>query len=793
MLVTSSRCVSRRVEAGRTTAVSVRVLQPERAPRAIAVLSPLLGGTYHSRVMIGIVRAAAARGVPVVGVQTVDTARAPFPGAEPGGDDCSQRMAWSEILGAVVLVDPVHPQYLRGLIAAGIPVVTVAHEVPGLTCPVLSGDNRGGASQAVRHLLEHGHRRVAFVGNVAHDDMKERYEAYREALRRHGIEPDERLAYLVDDNLEPGGEKAARAMLDAGLPSTAVFVATDYGAIGMMQELKAAGLVLPRDQAIVAFDDEEESSAVTPSLSTVRVDLAEVGAAAVRLVLRGGGPGATVGPRHLVPTWFVVRESCGCSLYEGSTLRLRGDAAAPPRSQAPRSPGRAPCPPRIGDHAAEAVAAACEELAGLLDEPDEVAPERLESIAQRALPPEARWEHVPAAVARASELAETRGRSPRERQGLVTTFALALSHAYLSRQAFEKTGLGQSLRDEYHLSMDLLRRDRSDPKALRFLSRSHARAACLALWHDGDPKTATLEVAGTYSVDGPPPVACGEVFAVEEFPPGALVQDADAADGEATLVLPVRSGVADYGVLAIVAPVEPSSVSGRDFYLECAALLGAALEQEDLVASLLDQHHALRSQQDELRAQQLLLERQKAELQRSEQRLRHQALHDALTGLPNRTLVLERAGQMLASARRRGTRVVALFVDLDDFKQVNDRHGHATGDELLVAVGARLRREVRGADTVGRLSGDEFVILADETGLRRGGLALAERIERALRVPFELSSRVVEARASIGIAVGAELSGDELLHDADSAMYQAKAAGKDCVVPFAGEGRPVRP
>jgi diguanylate cyclase (GGDEF)-like protein len=168
-------------------------------------------------------------------------------------------------------------------------------------------------------------------------------------------------------------------------------------------------------------------------------------------------------------------------------------------------------------------------------------------------------------------------------------------------------------------------------------------------------------------------------------------------------------------------------------------------------------------------------------------RLRHQALHDALTGLPNRTLVLDRAEQMLARARRLQTPVAALYVDVDGFKHVNDTFGHAAGDELLMAVAARLSGVVRDGDTVGRLGGDEFVVLLDSATLDAGAELVVERILAVLRQPVEVSGsseRPLVITASIGVAVGQRESADQLLRDADLALYEAKAQGKDRYVLF---------
>jgi diguanylate cyclase (GGDEF)-like protein len=162
--------------------------------------------------------------------------------------------------------------------------------------------------------------------------------------------------------------------------------------------------------------------------------------------------------------------------------------------------------------------------------------------------------------------------------------------------------------------------------------------------------------------------------------------------------------------------------------------------------------------------------------------LAYRALHDPLTDLPNRSLVIDRAEQILARARRLDVAVTALFVDIDGFKQINDRFGHRAGDEVLRQVGARLKTVLRENDTVGRLGGDEFVMLVDSIGLNASPELVAERILDVLRQPIELlppAQSPIMVTASIGVATGLPVSADALMQDADLALYKAKALGKN--------------
>jgi diguanylate cyclase (GGDEF)-like protein/PAS domain S-box-containing protein len=161
---------------------------------------------------------------------------------------------------------------------------------------------------------------------------------------------------------------------------------------------------------------------------------------------------------------------------------------------------------------------------------------------------------------------------------------------------------------------------------------------------------------------------------------------------------------------------------------------------------------------------------------RGEERVRHEAVHDPLTGVANRTLLRDRLEHALARSQRTGAAIGVMFIDLDNFKQVNDAFGHATGDAVLVEVGRRLGMAVRPADTVARVGGDEFVVVCEEVD-RKSALALGRRLQEAIRPPIVVGGVKHELSASVGIAVG-HTDPDALLGDADVAVYRAKAGGR---------------
>ena len=160
--------------------------------------------------------------------------------------------------------------------------------------------------------------------------------------------------------------------------------------------------------------------------------------------------------------------------------------------------------------------------------------------------------------------------------------------------------------------------------------------------------------------------------------------------------------------------------------------------------------------------------------------IRHQALHDGLTGLANRVLFRDRVEHAVARTARTGGRVAVLFIDLDDFKTLNDTHGHGRGDEVLADVARRVGATIRPSDTAARLGGDEFAVLIEDVRDEHEALNVATRLAGALREPLALGRATIHTAASIGVAIGGDAfeTADELLRNADVAMYAAKVSSR---------------
>ncbi len=211
---------------------------------------------------------------------------------------------------------------------------------------------------------------------------------------------------------------------------------------------------------------------------------------------------------------------------------------------------------------------------------------------------------------------------------------------------------------------------------------------------------------------------------------------------------------------------------------DARAPVGTAGDFVDAVAA------GVNSLGEELQASYEDLERRVAdrttELATATRDLRHQALHDNLTGLANRVALWEQLTRRLEAADRRTPKMAVLFLDLDDFKMVNDTFGHGAGDQLLSEVARRIAAELRTDDTAARVGGDEFVVLLDDVATGEAALAVARRVAERLRAPYEFEEHTYTTTSSIGVAVAEDelTTADALVAAADAAMYDAKRSGR---------------
>lgn len=880
----------------------------------VGVLAPYLAGGYFGGLISAIARVVWAAGGRIVSVQT---ARPGMELQEGVATRSPARVGWDVIAGFVVIADATEPGYVTELERAGKPVVAIAHDEPGLSSPRVMVDNRGGIERAVEHLLWHGHTRVAFVGCMESFDVRERYGAYKRTLTAHGVEVDPALFYEAADNVESGGLEAGRRMLDGGLPSTAVVVATDLNALGVSEALKAAGLRLPEDQAVTGFDNGLGSSLMTPALSTASQDLHRVGATAADLLLRRLAGEDVAGGVHLVDAPFVVRESCGCAMGtrrrgqdafaaegKGPSEVLYDNLAGAPRTRE----GSIGLPlADLADSIGRVIASAAEgefsasDLEGLrlcaeqvyASRPGQVTGDLVLAFAER----------VAAQVGEDAFGAEDVSKRLKDCRAAVR---LGITRAALNERTQSYYAMRRAVREEYLIVMDLVGSHRDgDPRGLGWVRRTEARAAVLGLWEGGlgaaydllpegeraggsrttAPRPGVgpgrrLEMASTYKVGGGCLGVEGARCEEESFPPEELLQTME--DGCVAAVIPISSDHLDWGLLAIVTPADQAYI-GQDMYFTWAALFAEVLDRQALTSSLLlsEERYALavRAANDGLwdwdlargsvyysgrwkemlglgestigegpeewlgrvheedrqlllaelsrlrrgRTEKVVLEHRVRVKEGSyiwvlcralavpgggspavrlvgsltdvterhvlEEQLRRQALYDGLTELPNRVLFMDRLSQALANAKRhRGASFAVLWLDLDNFKDLNDKKGHLAGDELLVQVAQRVRAGLRSADTAARFGGDEFAVLLGDVSERVVG-DIGRRLLDSLKAPYLVEGEEFSVSASVGVVMcaGGYDRPEDILRDADTAMYQAKSAGGGVIVTCASQ------
>jgi diguanylate cyclase (GGDEF)-like protein len=730
----------------------------------VGVLSTSFGGFYFGGLLDGIRAGVAAHGGRMIAVQTMDagTFNRNFKDPPP----FCHRVAWDRIDGFITLLNGADPAYLRQAQASGRPVVGVSDHPKGISCPTVRPDNDSGISAAVGHLIGHGHTRIAFAGHLDQVDTRERYAAYRATMLAHGLDP-EGLHFDTGGMQESGGEQAARAMLDAGLPSTAVVCANDQNAFGLMWALAGAGCHLPADQAVVGFDDLLGSASLIPSLTSVRQPLDEIGALAARLVVRMVNGGPVVNEEHRLPTTLVVRESCGCpgplALVPGHLSEDKAGAdrllaeirTAVDRNTSIHSSGARAAELEV---AVKSLASAFDDAASGSRAPAGVGLRRL------LMPIARRLENYEVAVA-VMRLIRDHGRALQTASGddsaahrrvedLVYRTFVVLAQAQSSFQAEQSRSTISALGTQYSVSMQLLRSQERDPRSLEWLRTTDIRGGCLGLWpSEPDALGACLDVIATYDRRAGAAVQGGERLGIERFPPAEVIALADSAAGEMIYLAHLKVDNGDWGMLALIGPIQAGLAEGRETMNQWAALLSVALEHDSVLRTLREQEEALR----------------------------RAALYDDLTGLPNRSHFRDRLMVAMTRARRRADfRYAVLLLDLDGFKLVNDSLGHEAGDRLLQEVARRVTVELRANEVAARLGGDEFAVLIEDFAGPEGPAVLAGRLQAAVCAPWCLGDTDVAVTVSIGIALGADGYDDTqaVMRDADAAMYYAKSNGK---------------
>lgn len=739
----------------------------------VGLLAFYLAGGYEGPVVSAVARATSDAGRRLLAIKTAGLVRANGPGCGVSLNDLG-RVGWDRVGGFIAMPNGVDRGYIEALRAAGKPVVTIAQGDLGPLCQNVVTDNASGVKQAVEHLLGHGHSRIAFVGWLEQFDIRERYAAYCSTLLEHGVHPDPHLLYEAEGNYEDDAVGAAQRMLADGLPSTAVLAATDLNATAVMRVLTEGGCALPHDQAVVGFDDIPGSALLSPSLSSVSQHPDRMGALATELLLRQMAGETVATGSYVVPTSFVARRSCGCSRGESTDLRnnhyyeLRKFVRDEYRISADLLKEQDPCSLQWlrGTDAQKGV------LALWRDGPDDNAP-ALEGTGRHGQvldvvgtfnvsggTVELASTSFPVAQFPPEELVE-----PGSGGGHLTVVCPLQSEdkdwGFLAVAQRLGSGLGQ---EAYFMWSELLTRV-LDHKAMAEEVRESEERYALAsrATNDGlwDWDLSKGSVYFSYRWKQMLGYAQGEVGSGPEewlervHPDDQAKLRADLRD--------LQSGECS----SILNEHRVQARDGNYLWVQCRGLAvpGLGRPATRLVGSLSD-----------------ITERRSLE-----DRLRQQALHDSLTGLANRALFLERLSQAVERAHEiPGYSYTVIWLDLDNFKSLNDDVGHLYGDELLVQVAQRIRAHIRRNDTAARFGGDEFVILVEGTDDAASLATIVRRLSDHLNQPYDLNGYTAVVTASLGIATGTDMyeGPEEILRDADIAMYEAKAKRCGACVTF---------
>jgi len=498
-----------------------------------------------------------------------------------------------------------HIEDAEQLIAQAKPTVTVGAVLPGLACPAVVPDNRGGIETAMDHLFAHGHERIAFVGWTAIGDINERYQGYQAALAKHGIPLDPNRIVVTNDPLADEGQRAAQQLIANGLPCTAIVVGTDLNAIGVLQGLQDAGYRIPEDIAVIGFDDIPQAQATTPPLSTIRQSFDALGAQAARVLLEslnGQPPDASV--VH-TPVMFVQRRSCGCSTliqtdelktpdqYRGPEWRDRLARALVDVLLHPIAADTTMSPAQIWPEVSSLVTILSDTLDGA-GQPNLGALQSIWSsdFALRANVESLHevlnlLEHV------ATIRAEAGGAEQRARlAGLLDRMRLEVLRSYRRDQEGRIRYLERVVSNTHRISLLLLDENNPEAQQLNWLDSTEIGWGCLGLWTDTrDGRQAQLAVDQTYSRPEGAAVPVGRRYAIADFPPLELLPPSSAAnDSSTSLVLPLQTASREWGFLALSGTIVPAETqfaeSATDNLVMWATQLAAMLERRELGASL---------------------------------------------------------------------------------------------------------------------------------------------------------------------------------------------------------------
>ncbi len=664
--------------------------------------------------------------------------------------------------GLIVFAPLRHEQrsrYLQELSNQGFPLLFIA---TGEREPMISVDNEAGIRKAVAHMLDHGHRRIAFIAGDPNDkgDSELRLNAYYSAMRDCGLEIDSGLV-IQGWHTYSGGYEATRRLIDSGSEFTALVASDDNCAIGAMKAILDKGLRIPRDIAIIGFDDQPDAVAQVPPLASIHVPLTLIGEQALTLMFDH----ITMNRRLesvRIPTRLVPRQSCGCIPQVVSSAG-KGESQSPSSASLSKPTDHEihlirkrlvsemvamlPHASRFpyGERTNRLCTSLMDAFYTSLKEGDSLHfqttlmdfLDQLEMADDKMDP----WQEIISALRREMtqlpvewERAEIR--------------SLAQDMLHQARAAISESAQRQDYRHQYQREIMSQALSELTARLIVTLDKRQAVAALdahLATIGIRHVRVALFEpegddaVAWSIALDSDQELA-DHRFATREFPPSTFY----AQDELLNLALvPLVFQDEPLGYVAFDAGnLGPCAIIARQ--------LAATFKASDLHAQVVEL-----------------------------------SLTDSLTGIYNRRYFDLFLSNEVRQSQRFGRDLTIIMIDIDHFKEYNDSFGHPAGDKALQFVVMCLRTGRRNADVLARIGGEEFALILPETEIV-GALEVAERIRAAMIASSDLKHPLT---LSMGVSTlhGDNFGADVLIQQGDLALYEAKRTGRNRICVYEGK------
>jgi diguanylate cyclase (GGDEF)-like protein/PAS domain S-box-containing protein len=734
----------------------------------IVIFTPHLDGDYFGKILSTINQAAKTHRWQLTIIQTQHN--------HPYGPMIDDPLFLDTMDACILILDAVGERTKQLLADCGKPVISIGYLQENFPCHSVLVDNRFGTSQAVNHLVDHGHSAIAFIGTHFNYDQAERLAAYKDTLEARDIPYNPRLVVKVKNNLMSGGMEGIDALLERGVHFTAVVASTDKNAFGAISRLREHGSYVPGDIAVTGFDNIEQSADAGYSLTTIQqsyTDLARAAASLVHDALLGRSAMQSV---TMVPVSLVVRDSCGCMAASSGS---REDAERSSNTIAELRNSLREIEISNSDWIQTMIDATSTEhfeveglfshtadwgYLALWDDPSErqrLVIERSFSLNGHPVP--VRGQACPVRrfppVEQLPDSAQSGGtdcvvlhpvkNSHRDWGYMVLVGPLdRLSTVFSSNLAHQSYNLLAAVLERE----SLFGRLRTTAEQLEIVSNSTNDG----IW-DWDIRANKVEWNSRFLNL----TSLASVSISEEPQQFFTFIHPDDRERMAALIeahLKERKPYqAEFRMLPAAAGAPPVWL-----YVAGEAMFDDAGNPVRMIGSVTD------------------ITTKKTD----EERIRRLAYHDPLTGLPNRAYFFEHALPMMERQWQAGKPSAVLLMDLDSFKLTNDTLGHLAGDKLLQHVAGKLSESIRPGDVVARLGGDEFIVLLSPVSGVDEIVQIVSAMIASLAAPLVIMEREVFTTASIGACFYPD-HGDSieaLIKHADMSMYKAKENGRDQMV-----------